>query len=191
MNGENLEITPEVEVIESTQAEVVSTPTTFELIVEQRFTNKKQEDVHNHYALKFELDGESSGKIDFIIGTALDRLFSKMALAKSMKTKLFTSTQPLNVTIKSTHFVLNLGKIDETFLQKIKVNSSVASKLAFVDRVVAVTADILRPMTVKATSNVVDGLRQHLISVGKKPQELNESAFGELSRMVIANDGEL
>ena len=165
--------------------------TTFEMVVQQ--------DIDGHdstYAIKFTMPKDTASKVDFIIGTAIDSLFNKMEVAKATKTKLFDSRKPLLVSIKSSQHTIDLGKIDQVFLNKMKVNNGVRSKLAFIDRVIAITNDLCRTIVPTRATQLREDAKQaiQLRYGGTAPKgSISETSVVKIAstELVVTEEGQL
>ena len=148
-------------------------PVEFSMHIEQKFDNKKGEPQHFDYRITFTLPNDVANAVDYVIGTALDVLFRKMDKAKAMGNKLFSAVHPIDVTISSTFLTLELGKIEQQDLQKLKVNSSARSQLNFVKRITAVVSDLLTPLSVKRATELFGELKESLRIQGKDVSKLH------------------
>lgn len=161
--------------------------TTFEMIVVQQ----KDGDPFM-YAMKFTLPVGISADVNAIMGTALDSLFKKMAKAKQFGTKLFDSKVPLDITIKSSQFTIELGKIEQVFLNKLKLNNGVNSQLRFIDRMIVLANDLLAPVTVKRITDLHEDAKQaYALRYGREAKTtLLPGSIKTISEAVLVVDGE-
>lgn len=139
---------------------------TFELTASQ-----KTADGETTYAIKFTMPKDKSAKVDYVVGTALSALFRKMELAKAMKTKLFDSRLPLLVSIKSSTHHIDLGRIDEMFVNKLKINNGERSKLSFIERIIAIVNDMGKTFQPIRATELRENARQAVaLRYGKQPK---------------------
>lgn len=164
-----------------------NTNTTFEMAVVQ----KKDGDPFM-YAMKFTLPANMAADVNAIMGTALDSLFKKMAKAKQFGTKLFDSKVPLDITIKSSQFTIELGKIEQVFLNKLKLNNGVNSQLRFIDRMIVLANDLLAPVTVKRITDLHEDAKQaYALRYGRDAKTtLLPGSIKTISEAVLVVDGE-
>lgn len=170
-------------------------PRSFALAVKQ-FDDEGRETVC--YGIKFGLPADIAGKMDFIIGTALDQLFKKMDLAKATKTKLFDSRKELHLSINTEDkTVLDFGSIDQVFLKKVKVNNGERSKLSLIETISAIGLSMMTEIkAVRATTLREDAKLAVANRFGKLPSgKLSQNgvismANAEIS-MAVTEEGKL
>lgn len=155
--GESTAQNEEVKEIPSPVAPVIN-PEIVEVVAETAtsFTLTASQDdpdtgkAESAFEISFELNKDKETKVDFILGTAFERLFATLDAYKAAKVRAFDTRKPLKIVIASEHMSIDLGVIKQQMLQTLKVNSGVRSRLAFLDRVMIYTNLLLAP--VNATS---------------------------------------
>lgn len=163
----------------------------FEMVIVQK--NEGGNDFH--YGIKFTLPELISGQMDYVLGTALNALFRKMDLGKQTGVRIIDSRIPLELSIHSAQFDLDLGKIDQVYKEKIKLNNGLRSRLLFTKRIMAVAADLMKPLLVKrATELYADATNDVALAYGKQPKNgLPNSALKMIasSELVVTEKGEM
>lgn len=188
-------IVPEVEVVVETAPEPVQNDI-LELQVRQTREDKEGNKTNVQYAVRFELPKDKSAKLSYIVGTAVDTLTRKMRLWKDCKIKpLFDSRKPLEICIKSSQYVLDLGKADQVLQASLKVNSGIRSQLAFVNRMVAITNDMCTEIVPISVGELLANKgRDYQLTYGKEaPKGISAATVMELNRkeFVVTEKGEL
>lgn len=150
--------------------------------------SQKDADGHESFrtSITFSLPKDKEYTPDYVVGTALDRLFSKMELAKTLRVKFLDSRLPLIMEVASEHLSINLGTIEQKFLTKLKVNNGERSKLLLADSIIAITNDMLKPVSIIRASHLRENLRIEATNRYQKDVHGKISAGG-LHTMVSTN----
>lgn len=147
--NEEVSYTAEAEAVD---IHLLNQPESFAMHMYQ--TNADTGKLEEKYAIKFSIDNDKKFKASVILGTALDRMFSKLDLAKTCNVRLFDSRLPVIVKIESEHITLDMGKVSQIFTQALKVNANPRMRLGFTEKMMALTNDILKPLRLKDVSEV-------------------------------------
>lgn len=187
------------ELVDNNAAVVVVNPepemTTFKMTITQKEDVENVDEQGSVYSIGFSLPKDKGLRLDYIIGTALDSLFRKMELAKATKTRLFDSRKPMIICVQSSQHSIDLGRIDQMFLKKMKVNNGERSKLTFIDRMIAITNELGRTITpIRATTLRENAKEAVQLRYGKEPKgSISQTSVVTLANSVLVVDeqGEL
>jgi len=191
MNNEIKDTSNDVQIVNVEVVEnVPQLPLEFTMGVHQKYINKKGEEKEYNYSLKFELPESIANNADIVVGTAINRLFQKMELAKAHKTKLFDSTRPIMLKIESKFLVnpLDLGQmaVTETYIEKYKLGNSVGSRFNFAQRLSALITDFGKPLQiVSLNSEVIAPLREQYLNDLAVRNELLTLKRAEKAALVV------
>jgi len=139
-----------------------------EVINEQQTLRKFKIGVHqvledgseNSHVLSFQLPENISGKLGLVLGTAINRIYQKMALAKTFKQTFIKGTQPLVLKIEAEHWIkaLEIGKVTEEHTEVLKLNNGLLSKRSFVDKVVDLVNFVELPVQIVDVADVKESI---------------------------------
>lgn len=155
---ENQNVQPIVEQIAADAAVVVVEPTLrkFKIGVHQVL----EDGAENSHVLTFSLPEDIAGKLGVVLGTAINRIYQKMNLAKTFKQTFIKGTQPLVLKIEAEHWVrsLNIGKVTEEHTEVLKLNNGLLSKRSFVDKVVDLVNFVELPVQIVDVADVKESI---------------------------------
>lgn len=96
----------------------------------------------NEYQFNFAFGNTKA--VNKLVGTACNELFEVIDLQKQGVTKMFKLSQPIDITIVGEAFEIDTCKISANLKSKLKLNSSIESKVRFAKRVFALVTYINR-----------------------------------------------
>jgi len=96
----------------------------------------------NEYQFNFAFGNTKA--VNKLVGTACNELFEVVDLQKQGVTKMFKLSQPIDITIVGEAFEIDTCKISTNLKSKLKLNSSIESKVRFAKRVFALVTYINR-----------------------------------------------
>lgn len=106
----------------------------------------------NEYQFNFSFGNTKA--VNKLVGTACNELFHVIDLQKQGVTKMFKLSQPIDITIVGESFEIDTCKISASLKTKLKINSSIESKVRFAKRVFALVTYVNREKKVVSIEEI-------------------------------------
>ena len=92
-------------------------------------------EVANDSSIQLNFDFGNTKSVNKLVGTACNELFELIDLQKDGVTKMFKMSYPIDITIVGKGFEIDTTKINAVLRTKLKLNSTLESKVRFAKRV--------------------------------------------------------
>ena len=92
-------------------------------------------EVANDSSIQLNFDFGNTKSVNKLVGTACNELFELIDLQKDGVTKMFKMSHPIDITIVGKGFEIDTTKINAMLRTKLKLNSTLESKVRFAKRV--------------------------------------------------------
>jgi len=92
-------------------------------------------EVANDSSIQLNFDFGNTKSVNKLVGTACNALFELIDLQKDGVTKMFKMSYPIDITIVGKGFEIDTTKINAMLRTKLKLNSTLESKVRFAKRV--------------------------------------------------------